>query len=104
MQRLFALALLAGAGWLAYSRYQHHAVVAIPETSAFSVIPHSVPLETPEPDAKASTFTCDGRQYCSEMHSCAEATYFIQNCPNTKMDGDHDGIPCERQWCEIEAR
>ncbi|WP_342748501.1 excalibur calcium-binding domain-containing protein [Marinobacterium halophilum] len=19
----------------------------------------------------------------------------IQNCPNTKMDGDRDGIPCE---------
>nr|WP_269082189.1 excalibur calcium-binding domain-containing protein [Thalassomonas actiniarum] len=21
--------------------------------------------------------------------------YFINNCPNTKMDGDHDGQPCE---------
>ncbi|WP_417224225.1 excalibur calcium-binding domain-containing protein [Amphritea sp.] len=40
-------------------------------------------------------FRCDGRQYCSQMHSKAEAVFFINNCPNTKMDGDHDGRPCE---------
>ena len=33
------------------------------------------------------------------MTSCEEATYFIQHCPNTTMDGDHDGVPCEQQWC-----
>ena len=44
-------------------------------------------------------FRCDGRTHCSQMTSCAEATYFLRNCPNTKMDGDNDGIPCERQWC-----
>ena len=44
-------------------------------------------------------FRCDGRTYCSQMTSCAEATYFLRNCPNTKMDGNNDGIPCERQWC-----
>ncbi|MFQ2781744.1 cold shock domain-containing protein [Aeromonas caviae] len=42
---------------------------------------------------------CDGRQHCSQMTSCEEATWFLQNCPNTKMDGEGDGIPCERQWC-----
>lgn len=45
------------------------------------------------------SFTCDGRQHCSQMTSCAEATYFSNNCPNTKMDGNHDGVPCEQQWC-----
>ncbi|WP_261833011.1 excalibur calcium-binding domain-containing protein [Amphritea atlantica] len=40
-------------------------------------------------------FSCDGRQHCSQMRSRAEAEFFIRNCPNTKMDGDHDGIPCE---------
>lgn len=40
-------------------------------------------------------FSCDGRQYCSHMTSREEAEFFIQNCPNTKMDGDGDGIPCE---------
>ena len=45
--------------------------------------------------AKTKQFSCDGRQHCSQMHSRAEAEYFIQHCPNTKMDGDRDGIPCE---------
>jgi cold shock CspA family protein len=40
-------------------------------------------------------FQCDGRQYCSQMNSRAEAEFFSLNCPNTKMDGDSDGIPCE---------
>jgi hypothetical protein len=47
----------------------------------------------------ASNFKCDGRTYCSQMRSCEEATFFLRNCPNVKMDGDNDGIPCEQQWC-----
>ena len=48
----------------------------------------------------AASFSCDSRKHCSQMTSCAEATYFIQHCPNTKMDGNNDGIPCEKQWCQ----
>jgi len=51
-------------------------------------------MYTPSNDLK-----CDGRIYCSQMTSCEEATYFLRNCPNTKMDGDADGVPCESQWC-----
>ncbi len=35
----------------------------------------------------------------SQMTSCAEATFFLKSCPGVKMDGDHDGVPCEAQWC-----
>lgn len=45
-------------------------------------------------------FSCDGRTMCSQMNSCEEAKYFIRNCPNTAMDGDNDGVPCETQWCQ----
>ncbi len=45
-------------------------------------------------------YRCDGRTHCSQMTSCAEATYFLKNCPGVKMDGDNDGIPCEEQWCK----
>lgn len=48
----------------------------------------------------SSKFSCDGRQHCSQMTSCEEATYFLQHCPNTQMDGNNDGIPCEKQWCK----
>lgn len=44
---------------------------------------------------KPLEFKCDGRQPCSQMRSFKEAKYFIEHCPNTKMDGDNDGIPCE---------
>ena len=44
---------------------------------------------------KPLAFKCDGRQHCSQMKSFKEAKYFIKHCPNTKMDGDNDGIPCE---------
>jgi hypothetical protein len=47
---------------------------------------------------QTSVYRCDGRQHCSQMTSYQEAKYFIQHCPNTKMDGDNDGIPCERQF------
>lgn len=65
--------------------------------------PHSTPAASPAPRSHSlwpvhevtQHFHCDGRTYCSQMHSRAEAVYFIRNCPNTKMDGDHDGIPCE---------
>ena len=40
-------------------------------------------------------FKCDERQYCSQMTSREEAEFFIKNCPDTKMDGDRDGVPCE---------
>jgi cold shock CspA family protein len=46
-----------------------------------------------------STFRCDGRTHCSQMTSCAEAEYFLKNCPGVQMDGNHDGEPCEQQWC-----
>jgi hypothetical protein len=49
--------------------------------------------------SSSSGFKCDGRTHCSQMHSCEEATFFINNCPGTKMDGNNDGVPCEQQWC-----
>ena len=51
------------------------------------------------PKPVSAPVKCDGRKYCSQMTSCAEAKNFLQNCPGMEMDGDHDGIPCETQWC-----
>jgi hypothetical protein len=57
------------------------------------------PAESGESEFQLSKFQCDGRTYCSQMTSCDEATFFINNCPDTKMDGNNDGVPCEKQWC-----
>jgi cold shock CspA family protein len=50
-------------------------------------------------EVPAGRSQCDGRTHCSQMTSCAEAKYFLQNCPGVEMDGNHDGTPCEKQWC-----
>lgn len=59
--------------------------------------PGTAPAQAP--GAAPGAFRCDGRQYCSQMRSCAEAQYFLTHCPGVKMEGDHNGLPCERQWC-----
>ena len=50
--------------------------------------------------ATGEVFRCDGRIYRSQMTSCAEAKYFLDHCPGTRMDGNNDGVPCEKQWCK----
>jgi endonuclease YncB( thermonuclease family) len=52
-----------------------------------------------EGSASKIQYRCDGRTYCSQMTSCDEAKFFLRNCPGAKMDGNNDGVPCERQWC-----
>ena len=78
-------------------------VIAVIGYSRWHAMPAGadVPSEQVEATAiaPASTFICDGRTMCSQMRSCAEATYFLKHCPGTKMDGDGDGVPCEQQWC-----
>jgi hypothetical protein len=92
MKNLILLAILAGLAWFGYGKYQE--ALASQSTSRLA------PVGTSAPERSASvSFKCDGRTHCSHMTSCAEATYFIQHCPNTEMDGDGDGVPCERQWC-----
>jgi excalibur calcium-binding domain-containing protein len=49
--------------------------------------------------SEPAQFRCEGKVYCSQMVSCAEATFYLQHCPGVRIDGDGDGIPCESQWC-----
>lgn len=62
--------------------------------------PSAPAASLPQPITAPPLFRCDGRRHCSQMRSCEEARFFLANCPNTEMDGDHDGEPCEQQWCE----
>lgn len=60
---------------------------------------HTGETMKPALSANGEAFRCDGRTHCSQMTSCAEATYFLNNCPGVQMDGNNDGVPCEQQWC-----
>ena len=46
--------------------------------------------------APATSFTCGRKTYCREMTSCAEALFYLRRCGLTRIDGDGDGVPCEK--------
>lgn len=64
---------------------------SLPTTSNWS--------ENSEITPKEMNFQCSGKTRCTEMVSCDEAIFYLENCPGTISDGDGDGIPCEDQWC-----
>lgn len=41
-------------------------------------------------------YNCNTLKRCGQM-SCAEARYQLNQCANPYLDGDGDGVPCERQ-------
>lgn len=88
---LVVVIMLAAIGWYGYAQYNRR-VVQIQASTQSNV---SAPMTAPV----AAGFQCDGRRYCSQMTSCREAKQFLKNCPGVQMDGDHDGVPCESQWC-----
>jgi endonuclease YncB( thermonuclease family) len=74
---------------------------AAPAGAATKAVATAVaPVTAPAVAALGSKYRCDGRTYCAQMTSCEEATWFLKNCPGAKMDGNNDGLPCEKQWCK----
>lgn len=93
MKKLLFVVVLCAACWTAFTRFEQSHGRRHDSGDSEPALPAAPEL------VSSSGFSCDGRVYCSQMSSCKEATYFLEHCPGTKMDGDHDGIPCERQWC-----
>ena len=101
MKKIFLILVIAGFGFYQWLHY-------IPEPHYSSNTPVT-PINTNNKNPMQKTIThtvtkplpsfhCDGRQHCSQMNSYEEAKFFLDHCPNPKMDGDRDGIPCERQF------
>jgi len=85
------------AGWKGWQHFQAHSASGTsPGVEVARVPPESSRTTAREARPATPSFRCDGRQYCSQMTSRAEAEFFVRNCPDTKMDGDRDGIPCEK--------
>ena len=101
MKKIILLVILVALGWKSYERYGHYMDQA-KTTPQLMFSTQTEPEDPADIDIRSSgrsKFTCDGRAYCSQMKSCDEAKYFVEHCPNVKMDGNHDGVPCESQWC-----
>lgn len=54
-------------------------------------------LAAPAPPRQSSSgFQCGAKTYCREMNSCEEAMYHLNRCGLSRLDGDSDGVPCEK--------
>lgn len=103
---LLVIGVLANYGWSRYKAARDVDAYAAAQAGAVPGSADARRAATQSPAltvaSAASDARCDGRTRCPQMTSCAEATYFIRHCPNTEMDGNHDGVPFEQQWCERE--
>lgn len=95
LARLVTLLLLVALGVYGYAQYAKRARAYAPSDTGASFETSAAQLQLPLPTHRR----CDGRLHCSQMTSCTEAKFFLQNCPGVKMDGNGDGVPCEQQWC-----
>ena len=91
--RLFGVLLICALAFFGYSQYSKRAA------KYDSILPAPPASIAPGKLLVPADFKCDGRNLCSQMTSCREATLFLQNCPGMQMDGNGDGVPCEQQWC-----
>lgn len=48
------------------------------------------------PRQSPSRFQCGTKTYCREMNSCEEAMFHLNRCGLNRLDGDSDGVPCEK--------
>lgn len=90
---VLSLLLVVAVGAYAYTQYRNAA--------HRRQLAESPPIPASEQAAQTipGPYRCDGRTHCSQMTSCSEAKFFLNNCPGTTMDGNNDGVPCEQQWC-----
>ena len=98
LQGAILVAIIAALAWTAYRHYLKVSFGSQPRSEL--AVPAAEPQSTGSwSPSTPSAYQCNGRTMCSQMTSCAEATWVLKNCPGTKMDGDGDGIPCEQQLC-----
>ena len=103
--RVIPLVFLIALGAYSYDQYtrrdppQMNSEVQPPQMATAAPSSNTGTTVESSDSVTSTSFNCDGRTHCSQMTSCAEAEFFLSNCPNVEMDGNHDGEPCEQQWC-----
>lgn len=109
-----AAQIKAGMAWV-YRQYNHdeHLIALEDEAKANSnglwsdadpvppwdfrhgVKPGKIKVAQAAADASDGGFTCGSKRLCKEMDSCEEARFYLTKCGASRLDRDHDGIPCE---------
>lgn len=93
VRKLILVAVLCVAGYYYYQHYRQPVLEATAE-------PSDAPVAVSRPQPVGSpAFRCEGKTRCHQMTSCEEAKFYLHNCPGVTIDGDNDGVPCEREHC-----
>ncbi len=61
--------------------------------------PNTAPMQTSlaaSPPVMPLDPACGKKKYCSEMSSCEEARHYLTQCGIKSLDGNGDGVPCEK--------
>ena len=83
MKKLIVLVIVCLIGWKAYTHYEEH----VESDAQQPVRGRERVVQVRWPYALlADDFVCRG-------------DVLLKNCPGVKMDGNGDGVPCEKQWC-----
>lgn len=53
-------------------------------------------LKSEKPKTKEGDYSCEVRKTCKQIKTCKEAMYLLNECGFSRLDGDKDGIPCEK--------
>ena len=74
----------------------------IPTTRPTATITPTAQIYIPQPTSAPQTqmnqsggYSCSCSKTCTQMISCEEAYYQLNQCGCSRRDGDHDGVPCE---------
>lgn len=54
--------------------------------------------------ATASRAACGSKKHCSQMSSCEEARHYLAQCGIKTLDGNDDGVPCEKLCSPKESK
>ncbi len=58
--------------------------------------PATRPSNRPQANRPVALFRCGAKRTCREMASCEEAKFYLTICGVKRLDGDGNGMPCER--------
>ncbi len=58
--------------------------------------PSAATSSPPASQTSSGNFVCDCSKGCTQITTCDEAYFQLNQCGCTKRDGDEDGVPCEK--------
>jgi endonuclease YncB( thermonuclease family) len=76
-------------------RKQHPSTYSSQSNAAVSSVTISTNAASLDP-------SCGNKKHCSEMFSCEEAKHYFVQCGVKTLDGDGDGVPCEKLCASIQ--